>query len=286
MSAAPDSHSIRYFAWLYSIPQERLALQALYGIEREVYESVRPGLDHHIAHSRLQWWREECERAAGGNPVHPLTRELVIALRGPRMSNGPKGAALPELSALVGFVDTATWDLAGATFETRKELAAYCERWGAAMLQPLLGPANPATLQGQPWGRVGSALRELQMLVDLARDAQSGRLRIPLDELGNAGADPVALAKPPWPEAVATMLRARQAALRRDLAEAAGSLGQDQQRAHRGLLVWAALAWHSSRRAEQALPSPLQPGRFAAIADTWLAWVAARGATAGRLKLS
>src|SRR5882762_9519414 len=82
MSATPESHSARYFALLYASAAQHPALEALFGIEREVFDSLRPGLDHHVAHSRLQWWREECERAAGGRAVHPLTRSLVSALGG------------------------------------------------------------------------------------------------------------------------------------------------------------------------------------------------------------
>ena len=93
-------------------------------IESEIAGSLRPGIDHHVAHARLQWWREECERSAQGRPVHPLTRELVKAY-----GVLPAGDS-PRLSREYrGFVDTAVWDLAGATFETRKELTAYCDRW-------------------------------------------------------------------------------------------------------------------------------------------------------------
>src|SRR6266436_3113648 len=127
MPATPEPHSARYFALLYSPPSQRLALDALFGIEREIFESLRPGIDHHVAHSRLQWWREECERAAGGHPVHPLTRALVDAQA--------------NLNGLCGVVDVAIWDLASATFETRRELAAYCERWATAMIEPIAGTA-------------------------------------------------------------------------------------------------------------------------------------------------
>src|ERR1700732_4854533 len=82
MPVTPESHSARYFALLYSPVPQRLALEALFGIEREIAESLRPGLDHHVAHSRLQWWREECERMAEGRAVHPLAREVVAALNG------------------------------------------------------------------------------------------------------------------------------------------------------------------------------------------------------------
>src|ERR1700719_2355357 len=94
MSVAPEEHSARYFALLYSPAPQRLVLDALFGIEREISASLRPGLDHQVAHSRLQWWREECERAALGRPVHPLTRALVDALTG-RSSPASASASAP-----------------------------------------------------------------------------------------------------------------------------------------------------------------------------------------------
>src|SRR5882724_1463338 len=93
MPPTPEAHSARYFALLYSPAPQRLVLDALFGIEHEVSESLRPGLDHHVAHSRLQWWREECERAASGRPVHPLTRGLVDALAGAAPATGSAAPA-------------------------------------------------------------------------------------------------------------------------------------------------------------------------------------------------
>jgi phytoene/squalene synthetase len=160
MSATPESHSARYFALLYASAAQRPVLEALFGIEREVFDSLRAGLDHHVAHSRLQWWREECERAAGGRAVHPLTRALVSALRGAPALAGAVSAPpapsaakpttqqqaipLPQLAGLCGIVDVAVWDLAGATFETRRELDAYCQRWAAGMIEPLIATAASA----------------------------------------------------------------------------------------------------------------------------------------------
>jgi 15-cis-phytoene synthase len=309
MSATPDSHSPRYFAWLYSLPAQRSVLLSLYGIEREVSDSLRPGLDHHVAHSRLQWWREECERAANGHPVHPLTRELVGALNalphghvseegdGPRPPTtltvpAPTTTATgmyraePVLRGLTGFVDTATWDLAGATFETRKELTAYCERWAGAMIEPLVAPAaEHGAARRTIWRGLGAALREIEMLTDLARDARYGRLRIPIDELERAGVETAALAKPPWPESMIALLRERFEQLRGDLMRAVNNVEPAAQPACRGLLVWAALAWRSAQSASKALPDPLPSARIGAIADAWFAWRSARRATIGRLRL-
>jgi phytoene synthase len=298
MPVTPESHSARYFALLYSPPPQRLALDALFGIEREISESLRPGLDHHVAHSRLQWWREECERAAIGRPVHPLTRALVEAMTAVPSSTSasasppkPPAAPLSQLAGLCGLVDAAVWDLAGATFETRRELTAYCERWSAAMIEPL-APAKVADATARPdtrganWSTLGAAMREIEMLSHLAREAHYGRLRVPLDELESAKADPGVLAKPPWPAAVVELLRARHESLRDEITRALRDVDRAQQPGLRGLLVWAALARRSSQRTEHALPDRLPLGRFDAVADAWFAWRIARRATIGRFRLN
>jgi phytoene synthase len=263
-------------------------------IESEIAGSLRPGIDHHVAHARLQWWREECERCAQGRPVHPLTRELVKAY------GVVPGEQPSPLAGISGFVDTAVWDLAGATFETRKELTAYCDRWAAAMFETAAGqvaagaaantgasdasPSVPGT--GSSWRALGAAVREIEMLADLAREAHVGRLRVPLDELERAGVEVKSLAKPPWPAPLVTLMRERHEALRATIGECLGALGREQQADLRGLLVWAALAWQQSARAQRALPNIISPRRYHALADGWLAWRAARRAAAGNLRLS
>lgn len=294
----------RYLAWLYSTPAQQPVLGALCEIESEVAGSLRPGMDHHVAHTRLQWWREECERSAQGRPVHPLTRALVREYAG--------ALEYSPLAGISGFVDTAVWDLAGATFETRKELGAYCERWAAAMFEPAaaLAGMNPGSAsQGAaraaesmeasspsngvdrtpgaaPWRVLAAAVREIELLADLAREAHAGRLRVPLDELERAGVEVSAVAKPPWPAPLAALLRERHEALRATIANSVSCLGRGEQANSRGLLVWAGLAWRSSRRAQRALPNTVAPGRYDALVDGWQAWRAARRAVAGNYRLS
>jgi 15-cis-phytoene synthase len=257
MPATPEPGSPRYFALLYSPEPQRQTLDSLFGIEREVSESLRPDQDHQVAHSRLQWWREECNRTAGGSPVHPLTRTLADSMRDSRS----------------GLVDVAVWDLAGATFETRRELTAYCGRWAAAMFP-----------DSQVLHALGTALRELELLSDLAREAHCGRIRVPLDELQNIQANPGTLAKPPWPVSVAQLLRTRHKNLRDELACAVAKIAREQQPAWRGFLVWAALAARNSRKIELALPGRPGPGRLDALADAWSAWGVARKANVGRFQ--
>jgi 15-cis-phytoene synthase len=297
VAVTPELQSARYFASLYAAPAERPALDALFGIEREVFDSLRPGLDHHVAHTRLQWWREECERAARGGAAHPLIRTLITAL------GDSHAKSVPQLAGLGGIVDVATWDLASATFETRRELEAYCHRWAAAMIEPLVaaamsgastatdGPAGSAALlasaqRSAAWQELGAAICEIELLAGLARDANSGRIRLPLDELASANVDTNALAKQPWPETAAALIRGRLTSLRADIERSVSGLSREYQQALRGLLVWASLSWRAAQRMENALPNRLQPGRLDGISEAWYAWRIARRATLGRFKLT
>ena len=280
--------SERYLAWLYSQPEQQPVLAALCQIETEIAGSLKGGIDHHVAHARLQWWREECERTAQGRAVHPLTRELLLAFGvdgGAGAGAGAGAAAYASIAGVSGFVDTAVWDLAGATFETRKELTAYCERWATAMFET--SAAAVRSEQSPSRTRVlGAAVREVELLAGLAREAHAGRLRVPLDELERAGVDVGALAKPPWPAALETLLRERHETLRATIASGVSQFGRDEQAPIRGLLVWAALAWRLSWRAQRALPNVISPRRYHALSDGWHAWRATHRATAGKLRLN
>jgi 15-cis-phytoene synthase len=274
MSEKPEPHTPRFFGWLYSTRLQQPVLASLCGIEEEIAASLRPGVDHHVAHTRLQWWREECARCAAGHPVHPLTQELRSHLE--QLAPGAETNA--RLTGLAGLVDVAAWDLAGATFERREELTAYCRRWAAAMVAPLAGAEADAAA-------LGAALCELELLGHLARDAGAGRLRLPLDELERAAVAPQALATPPWPLELAALLRGRHQALRRQLAAAVAGFSPGHQQSARGILVWAALAWQASLRAEGALPHAPAASLAGAAAANWRAWRAARAAAAGALRL-
>jgi phytoene synthase len=272
--ARPAASATRALAWLYAPVDQRPLLAALYALEEEIGASLRPGLDHQVAHLRLEWWREECARTAQARPAHPLTRDLAAAFA---------GSDPAPLAGLTGLVDAAVWDLAAATFGTRRELKGYCERWAEAIVVPLarfaapeVGPAASRTL--------GAALREGELLAGLARDARAGRLRLPLDELAAAGVDPAGLALPPWPAPLAALLSTRQQALRAELAAAAAGLPRAAQPALRALLVWAALAGATSRRAERRLPQAPAAADDHAVLDGWRAWRAARQAGSGRFR--
>ncbi|HEV3182556.1 MAG TPA: squalene/phytoene synthase family protein [Steroidobacteraceae bacterium] len=262
----PDLAPTRSLAWLYSSALQRSVLAALSALECEIGASLRPRLDHQVAHTRLAWWREECARTAQGSPTHPLTRQLATLF-------APLGPA--PLSGLAGFVDTAVWDLSCATFDTRRELVGYCERWSAAMIAPLASLALPDAPAAQARA-LGASLREIELLLALAADARLGRLRIPLDELERAHLSLESLAQPPWPPTLAQLLRQRHRALRAALGAALEALPPAARPALRGLIVWATIACAASARAEKRLPQESTARDHHAPLDGWRAWRAAR----------
>ncbi len=269
-----EAGSGRYFAWLYAGESRREPLELLLTIEREIETSLRAGLEHHIAHLRLEWWREECTRFAHDTPVHPATRRL-------RALAGDRAATFH----LQGLVDAAAWDLAGAPCETRAELEGMCDRWARAMIVPfaLAGEHVPqGSVEVETALRAtGKALREMEQLRSLAPDARIGRLRLPLDELDALGVEPRALATPPWPEPLNQHLRARFAALQRMCASAWSALDSSLQAVLPGLAAWCAVEAASSGRAAAQLPQPWRERRRYALSNAVRAWRAARSAPRG-----
>ena len=276
MPVRPETHgTARYLAWLYSPPRLQAPLGLLLELEAQICAPRAAPLDHQVAHARLAWWREECERLVRGTPVHPLTRAL-LALRTP---------AAPARLDVGGLIDAATWDLAQATFETREQLTGYCGRWGAAMTQLAAQLAAPVAVSAERAGEIGRTLgahvREIELLAALAPEAHAGRLRLPLDELARVAVDADSIARPPWSEALTMLVRARLTALRAGLARTLGLLERAEQQAWRGLVVWAVLAERQARGALAALPDAWRPGPLDRIGEAWGAWRAARGIAHG-----
>jgi phytoene/squalene synthetase len=263
----------RYFAWLYSDARMQAILAPLFGIETEINAALQPGLEHSVAHVRMTWWAEEAQRLRGRHALHPLTRALLAQWTA---ATGPAGPG-PDVS---GLVQIATWDLAGATFDTRQELAGYCRRWAGAVIQlaaSCSAPGLPAHTAERFGRSIGAAMCELEMLLSLQECARLGRLRMPLDELTALGVAPAALAQTPWPAALCARLRERHRELRLALTAGCALLQPAMHRSGlRGLLVWAQLLQRHSRRAAAALPQSWRRTRWDGVRDALQAWRAAR----------
>jgi hypothetical protein len=73
---AAQPGSARYFALLYTPAARRGSLARLLGLGDEIGAGVARGLDHEVAHARLDWWRHEAGQYAAGHAQHPWLRAL------------------------------------------------------------------------------------------------------------------------------------------------------------------------------------------------------------------
>jgi phytoene synthase len=173
--AAPPG-SMRYFSLLYAPDEKRDQLCALYVIDAEIRESAQSA-NHDVAHTCLQWWRAEIDRLVNGSPQHPATRLLNDAQPGDQTI----------FSKLHETLVAADMDLARMTYSNMRELRAYCSRSGGAILElmaaQLVAPAPLDDANRSIANRLGSGVRQSEILRDLRQDSCDGRVYLPQEWL-------------------------------------------------------------------------------------------------------
>lgn len=225
--------SLRYFAVLYAPAAARPVLHALYAFEAELRDTVR-ATSHEVAHTRLQYWRGEVDRLAGGRPEHPVTRALL-----PLRESGADVALLHEVLVAADF------DVARVTLNNDTELSALAFR-ASGSVQTLAALASrgaaPLTESEQEFARrLGAAVAEAEWLRDLRGDVNAGRLRLPLDALERAGIEPVALLAEPSAPALVSLLDERKGRVASELRTLPDLLARDERPVQRQGLVLAVL---------------------------------------------
>ena len=258
--------SPRHLAVLFSGSPQRPLLEAVYAFEAELRRIVASE-SHEAAHARLQWWRGELDRLAAGRPNHPLAVAL-LPLRGRRDV---------ELGLLHELLVAADLDLSRLTYLSWQELEAYLFRAAGAaqtLIAAVLAGDRPLTPAEREFARrLGAALRQSEILIDIERDVRRGRLYAPLQALETAGIDPASFAARPLDPAHRPFLADWQARVGRELAALPEALDSKALRAaQRHGLVLATLQERCLERrplqATRRLTSS-EPGSFSRV---WTAW--------------
>jgi phytoene synthase len=269
--AAPPG-SMRYFALLYAPPERREAATALFVVDAEIRESAQSA-NHDLAHTRLQWWRQEIDRLVNANAQHPATR-ILSGLDFDRR----QFAKLHELVA------AADMDLARMTCLNEQELRAYCSRSGGAiaeLLALLLAPSNVIDATGRTAAnRLGALVRATEIVRDVRQDTYDGRLYVPLDTMERHGVKHEDLRAKTLSPAARGALGDLTRSLRADLAATLASVPAALRAYFRPLYVLAGL--HAELLAQIARLD-FQVGaervELGPIRKPWAAWRAARKAT-------
>jgi phytoene synthase len=256
--------SLRYFAVLYAPESARPALQALYAFEAELRDTVCTTA-HEVAHTRLQYWRSEVDRLAGGRPEHPVTRGLL-----------PLREAGADVSLLHEALVAADFDVARVTLNTETEASALAFR-ASGSVQTLAAMAargaSPLSAAERDFAlRLGAGVLQTEWLRDLRGDILAGRLRLPLDVLEGAGLEPASLLTDPMPKALATLLAERKARVAEELRALPSLLTREERSVQRQGLVLAALHARLLDRIDHRTEVARTRTEVPAWTRLWTAW--------------
>jgi 15-cis-phytoene synthase len=178
---AARSGSSFYYAFRFLDPQRRRAIIALYAFCREVDDVVDECREPAVAHTKLDWWRQEIGLLFEGRSRHPITQALA-----PHVETFDLSKEYFE-----EIIDGMQMDLDYDAYPDFATLSLYCYR--AASVVGLLsarifGFSDRRTLKYAH--DLGMALQLTNILRDVHEDAVRGRVYIPLDELERFGVKP------------------------------------------------------------------------------------------------
>jgi phytoene synthase len=262
---------MRYFAVLYTPPAKRQIATAIFVIDAEIRESAQSA-NHDVAHTRLQWWRQEIDRLINANAQHPATRVLSLATKDHR--------AFAKLHELIVAADM---DLARMTYANDAELRAYCARSGGAVAEMfvtmLAAPGEVDDTTRAIANRIGALVRATEIVRDARQDAYDARMYVPLDLAERQGLTHEQLRSKEIPPAGRTALAAMSQQIRDDMATSLASIPTQMQAYFRPLYVLGQL--HSvllKRIADRNFEVGAERIELGPIRKSWTAWRAARRA--------
>jgi len=259
---------MRYFALLYTPAEMRDAVTALYVIDAEIRESAQSA-NHDVAHTRLQWWRQEIDRLVNDNAQHPATKIL----------GGLPGVDRKQFARLHELIVAADMDLARMTYLNAKELRAYSTRSGGTVQELIAIVMNPGAVADpvlKAASRMGTGIRQAEMLRDVRQDAYDGRLYLPLEDLQRVAVSIDDLRSKDISEKVRTALAAFRTLTLPDLA---ADLEPATKAYLRPVIVLAALHRRLlDRIAGRNYEVATQRIELGPIEKPWTAWRAARSA--------
>lgn len=173
-----SSGSSFYYSFLFLPPERRRALTALYAFCREVDDIVDECREPQVARAKLNWWREDIERAFHGVPQHPVNQALAAA----------KDRYPLNLEYFQEIIDGMEMDLDRQHYESFRDLSLYCYRVASCvglLSVEIFGYEDRNTLKYAH--QLGMAFQLTNILRDVAEDAARGRIYLPRDEMREYG---------------------------------------------------------------------------------------------------
>lgn len=171
---AAKSGSSFYYSFMFLPPERRQAITALYAFCREVDDVVDECHDISLAHTKLDWWRQELGRVFSGTPTHPVGHALQDVIG--RFN-------LPQ-EQLLEIIDGMAMDLQQTRYLDFKGLQLYCYRVASVvglLAAEIFGYTNRQT---QKYAHdLGMAFQLTNIIRDVGEDARRGRIYLPIEDL-------------------------------------------------------------------------------------------------------
>ncbi|MDO9597283.1 MAG: presqualene diphosphate synthase HpnD [Azoarcus sp.] len=171
---AASSGSSFYYSFMFLPPERRQAITALYAFCREVDDVVDECHDVSLAHTKLDWWRQEIGRVFGGTPTHPVGLALKDVIT--RFS-------LPR-EQLLEIIDGMAMDLQQTRYLDFKGLQLYCYRVASVVGLLAAEIFGYTDRQTQKYAHdLGMAFQLTNIIRDVGEDARRGRIYLPIEDL-------------------------------------------------------------------------------------------------------
>lgn len=171
---AASSGSSFYYSFMFLPAERRQAITALYAFCREVDDVVDECHDASLAHTKLDWWRQETARVFDGTPTHPVGHALKDVLT--RFD-------LPR-EQLLEIIDGMAMDLQQTRYLDFKGLQLYCYRVASVVGLLAAEIFGYTDRQTQKYAHdLGMAFQLTNIIRDVGEDARRGRIYLPIEDL-------------------------------------------------------------------------------------------------------
>jgi 15-cis-phytoene synthase len=176
-----------YYAFVFLPREKREAIEAVYAFARRGDDIADSGLPAEEAAAALERYRQTLDACYGGDAGLLDAPELVALAHAIQRFKIPRK---PFEDLILGL----EMDLTGARYETFDDLSLYCYRVASTIgliCVEIFGYQNPRTRDYAV--NLGTALQLVNILRDVQRDAQRGRIYFPREDLDRFGISPAEL---------------------------------------------------------------------------------------------
>jgi phytoene synthase len=177
--AAAARGSSLYYAIRFAPRTLQPALHALHAYQHAITEIPRTVHEPAVASAKLNWWRDELARAYAGQAQHPVAKAMAENLL-------PQHAVKQE--SLLQLIEAVETDLSYGLYSDFRELSDYCHRTGGMITELSVNIcASGEPVPARYAHDLGMAVQLFELLRNVRRDLDAGRLYIPESDMQQTG---------------------------------------------------------------------------------------------------